>query len=207
MTKKRKPSRSSKNKSQTIRECVRCHALTQRKTKSGRRIRCRLRACTTAKYCWIHGSKIKGLRVKPSQIKQAGLGLYTTRHFKKGQRLDKYKGEVMGSSSFDRRYPKNKLAQYGLTIGKHKFVDGRSTQSSWARYANDARGSRFRNNANLTAGNRKTWGGLVAKNNIPPNREVFTSYGKSYWRAPDSASSCHRTASSSSRRQPCRRSS
>ena len=68
-------------------------------TKGGRR-RCSRR---TAKgtLCWQHGMSSLGLRVKKSQIRGAGLGLFTTKTIQKDKLIDKYKGEKLNKNELD----------------------------------------------------------------------------------------------------------
>jgi hypothetical protein len=48
-----------------------------------------------------------------------------------------------------------------------------------ARFANDNRGTPFQSNAKMKAQNIFR---LKATKKIPPNREIFTSYGNEYWK-------------------------
>lgn len=162
------------------RECDRCHAQTDAGT------RCKNRTCTTGTYCWIHLKKIDHLRVKPSQIPHAGLGLYTTEdiHVPRGQEVPiiEYTGEHLTKRQLDRRYPGDTLAAYAIQIGdSNRYIDARSTQSSVARYANDCRGSRRQCNATLEARDHDTRSFLTADRNIRANHEILTSYGPNYW--------------------------
>ena len=43
--------------------------------------------------CWQHAQKQHGLRVKPSQIHNAGFGLYATKRLAKNARIAPYTGD------------------------------------------------------------------------------------------------------------------
>ena len=154
--------------SQSVKQCQQCEAL----TKSGRR--CKNRPCKSGK-CWVHLKRDTGLRIKPSQIRGAGMGLYTTKRIKPNQLIGKYTGERMTKAQVDKRYG-NRNPQYVLCSG-NRCVDARKTNSSAVRFANAARGSRFKNNASLRGLSLKS-----ASKGIPANREIFTAYGSGYWR-------------------------
>jgi len=158
---------------QAIKECQRCKAT----TKAGHR--CKNRTCR-GKYCWQHLKKGQGLRVKPSEIAGAGFGLFTTKPFKKNEKIVDYTGERVSRAEIDRRYV-GTTGQYVLCEGnrpKSRCVDARKTNSGAGRYANDARGSNQRNNARFL----QRGFGIKASRNIPVGREVLVSYGRGYWR-------------------------
>ena len=159
---------------QAIRECQRCEGT----AKSGSR--CKNRTCR-GKLCWQHLKKEKGLRVKPSTIAGAGFGLHTTKPFKKNQKIADYTGENLSRAQIDQRYPGNTVGEYVLCEGDNansRCVDARKTNSSAARFTNDARGTNQRNNARFL----QRGFGIKATRNIPADREVFVSYGKAYWK-------------------------
>ena len=83
---------------QSVKECQRCEAT----TKSGNR--CKNRTCR-GKLCWQHLKKQEGLRVKPSGIQGAGMGLFTTKPFKKNEKIANYTGEQMSRAQINQRYP------------------------------------------------------------------------------------------------------
>ena len=158
---------------QSVKECQRCEAT----TKSGNR--CKNRTCR-GKLCWQHLKKQEGLRVKPSGIQGAGMGLFTTKPFKKNEKIANYTGEQMSRTQINQRYPGNTVGEYVLCDGNRsnsRCVDGRKTNSSVARFANDAKGTTQRNNARFL----QRGFGIKAGRNIPANREVLVPYGRTYW--------------------------
>ena len=108
------------------------------------------------------------------------MGLFTTKPFKKNEKIANYTGEQMRRAQINQRYPGNTVGEYVLCDGKRsssRCVDGRKTNSSVARFANDARGSTQRNNARFL----QRGFGIKAGRNIPANREVLVPYGRAYW--------------------------
>ena len=158
--------------SQSIKECQRCTANTKRGT------RCKNRTCRDD-LCWQHLKKEKNLRIKKSQIPGAGLGLWTTRKFKPSERIGKYVGEKMSRDKVDERYPGNTRAEYVLCPTANHCIDARRTNVSAVRFANDARGTRFKNNAMIRP--RADVVRSKPQRGIPKDREIFLSYGTAYW--------------------------
>ena len=161
---------------QSIRECDRCVAI----AKSGSR--CRNRTCKGRK-CWIHTKRDEGLRIKPSQIPNAGQGLYATKRFAKGDRIADYTAEKLTRAQVDNRYPGNVTAEYVLCRSDRECFDGRRTNSSFARFSNDARGSaQFNNNARFTPGAHNRQPIMRAGRVTTAGVEIFTNYGGGgYW--------------------------
>ena len=166
----------TKMPNQSIRECDRCVAI----AKSGSR--CRNRTCKGRK-CWIHTKRDEGLRIKPSQIPNAGEGLYATKRFAKGDRIADYTAEKLTRAQVGNRYPGNVTAEYVLCRSDRECFDGRRTNSSFARFSNDARGSaQFNNNARFTPGAHNRQPIMRASRVITAGIEIFTNYGGGgYW--------------------------
>ena len=161
---------------QSIRECDRCTAI----AKSGSR--CRNRTCKGRK-CWIHTKRDEGLRIKPSQIPNSGSGLYATKRFAKGAKIADYTGEKLTRAQVGNRYPGNVTAEYVLCRSDRECFDGRMTNSSFARFSNDARGStHYKNNAKFTPGAPNRQPIMRAGRVITAGVEIFTNYGGGgYW--------------------------
>ena len=119
--------------------------------------------------------------MKKSEIAGAGFGLFTTKPFKKNQKIADYTGENLSRAAIERRYPGNTRGEYVLCDGNRptsRCVDGRKTNSGAARFANDSRGTNKRNNARFL----QRGFGIKATQNISPGREILVSYGRDYWR-------------------------
>ena len=160
---------------QAVKDCNRCTA----NNKAGNR--CKNRTCRGEK-CWIHTKKEDGLRIKKSQIANAGLGLHSTRRFGKGDKITEYSGEKMTREAIALRYPGDTVGEYVVCRDRKTCWDGRKTSSSFARFANDARSTQFTNNARFTPGAHNRTPIVRATRNIPINREIFVDYGPGYWK-------------------------
>lgn len=117
--------------------------------------------------------------VKPSQIKGAGMGLYTKKEFKKGQRIVEYKGKMKKWIDVNDGTGRNK---YLLYIDKNHVIDAEFSLDTFGRYANDAKGpgkNLFKNNAMYLIEGKKVF--LMAKRKILAGEEIFVGYGKEYW--------------------------
>ena len=154
--------------SQSIKECQRCTATTAK----GRP--CKNRTCR-GNFCWQHLRKERGLTVKQSSIPNAGLGLFATKSISGNKMIDHYTGESLTKSQVDERYA-SRRGDYVLCFGK-KCVDGRKTNSNFARFANNSRNTKKKNNARLTKAFT-----LKSTRKINPGQEVLTAYGRDYWK-------------------------
>ena len=148
----------------TIKESVRCKGW----TKSG--IRCRK---FTTFYPGTCGTHTVDFRLKKSTIPRAGKGLFTKRAFANNEKIADYKGQTMSVAAFEAQRPES---AYGYRF-RGKVIDAKRTQSTIARYANDARD--HRNNSEFVDGRKKVE--LVATKPIPSGSEVFADYGATYW--------------------------
>ena len=125
-------------------------------------------------YCWQHLRRDQQLRIKTSNIPNAGLGLFTTEDIKRNQRITEYLGEDLTRSEVERRYP-GKAALYVYCKSKNICRDARDSNSSEARFANDGR-TDYTNNTYL----RPRSYILRAKKNIKKGDEILWSYGDEY---------------------------
>lgn len=154
---------------------IRCKAVTVNGNK------CKNPTCKTG-YCWQHLRSQQKLRVKESEIEDAGDGLFAAKSkkkdpkvvFDKDEKITKYTGKIYNS--------KKELDESGtdpsyiLQVGKH-YVDAIDPHSGPARYANDCHNSDKQCNAKFTPE-----GDIVAKKPIKDGQEILTSYGKAYWK-------------------------
>ena len=112
--------------------------------------------------------------VKTSRIPKAGLGLFSTIHIKKNERVMEYRGVLRliddGHENHD----------YCFEIGKY-CIDASDPKSCKARFANDVFGTKFKVNLRVMVDkkNRRIW--YVACRNIKPGTELFLNYGSEYW--------------------------
>jgi len=153
---------------QSKRTCSQCTATTAKGT------RCRKRTCRSG-LCWLHLKRDEGLRIKPSSVPGAGLGLFATEDFRHTDKIAPYTGEQLTRAAIEERYG-DERGEYVLCRDSKRCIDSRATNSSAARFANDSRGTDFRNNARFRALR------LEATRRIRPGDEIFVAYGKDYWR-------------------------
>ena len=124
---------------------------------------------------WQHEKKLRNLRIKKSNIPNAGKGLFTTKYIPKGAVIAGYTGERVINKDPNYGNP------YALQIKKYTFIDASKSNTAEGRFANDCRGA-CKNNALLQydKANKKAF--LAAKHNIKAGSEITTSYGKDYWK-------------------------
>jgi SET domain-containing protein len=122
------------------------------------------------------------LKVKRSQLPNAGKGLYTTAPIKKGEKIIEYKGQIITWKEYKKRVERDEDG-YLLFVNNKRCIDAFPTPQHIARYANDAAGlSRvkgLRNNCYYDIENGK--GYIVSKRPIKAGEEIFVSYTKEYW--------------------------
>ena len=83
-------------------------------------------------------SKPKKVRIGPSRIKGAGLGLFLLEDAEKGEWIARYSGEPLTRIECDKR----KQSQYRVQVHKNLFLDAADKKHYEGRYINDPRGSR-----------------------------------------------------------------
>jgi hypothetical protein len=139
---------------------------------------CQLCKRTTIKgdKCLTHSSRDYNLRIKKSNIKDSGFGLFVaTRPIRKGEIITKYSGKI----SYNPTYGKYVLEAAGKYINANK-------SDCYGSYANDCRASNRRlhqckqNNARFKITNDGSVD-IVAIKDINKNEEIFISYGRQYW--------------------------
>ena len=123
----------------------------------------------------------KQLKVKKSQLPDAGMGLYTTKSIPKGTRIVEYKGR---RSKWKDVRDEDGRNGYIFYINRNHVIDALPTKKALARYANDARGfARVKgmvNNADYVVDGLKAY--IESKRDIPAVAEIFVDYGKDYWK-------------------------
>ena len=133
--------------------------------------------CRTAKgrHCHIHMRLHDGLRVTQSPI--AGMGLFATRDFKRGEHITDDTGDELVLHHDREGGP------YALALTKRKAIDAARTNTAYGRWANDPHGFDTSANAEFVINRATGTGRLRATSNITKGREVLVSYGPAYWRA------------------------
>lgn len=123
------------------------------------------------------------LLVKKSRIPGAGKGLFTTKSYKKDQRIIEYRGEIIEWKEYSKRVKENKDG-YLFFVRRNHCIDAFSTPQYKARYANDARGfvrvKGLNNNCVYETEGDRCY--IVATRNINAGEEIFVDYTRDYWK-------------------------
>lgn len=145
--------------------CPRCNGV----TKHG--AQCRLPTCKWAPRCHLHTE----VEVRPSNIPNAGRGLFAKTTLRKGDVVADYKlgTEPLTAAQFLARYPNRRATHVALVHGT--YYDARDAHKSVAGMANRAP-SGGRNNARINGNGRLE---ITAKT-VPSGREILLSYGAGY---------------------------
>jgi SET domain-containing protein len=122
------------------------------------------------------------LKVKTSQLPNAGKGLFTDKPIKKGEKVIEYLGEIIDWKEYEKRVLEDRDG-YLFFINKKRCIDAFSTPEHKARYANDAAGlSRvkgLKNNSDYEIDGDRCF--IVARRDIAAGEEIFVNYTKEYW--------------------------
>lgn len=122
----------------------------------------------------------KYLYTKRSQIRKAGLGLYTKIKIPKGACIVEYKGRLVKWAAIKHEDGHN---GYLLKVNRSWAINAKPYKKALGRFANDARGlnknEKLKNNAEyLLEGNRCF---IYATRQILPGAEILVGYGNEYW--------------------------
>ena len=147
-------------------------------TQSGSR--CKRRTARTS-YCWTHLLKEQHLKIKPSQIPNTGLGLYTTIRRPARRMVTPYTGRPI-------QRPENTYTgDYVLQLNHspqappYKYIDANQTTEAAGRFSNMARRrDHLTNNSKLWPDYRNHQAKIVATRPIPAGGEIRTTYGRNY---------------------------
>lgn len=147
--------------------------------------RCSTRVTYDCYYCTRHLRTFFGVEVRPSQIPGAGMGLFTTRDVRKGDRIVHYGGEEITPDEMHNRYGWMRddtneyiqvVAPYAMTIRDSTNTLDAIRIRGAASYMNDATTStQYTNNVDLATDF------VYAQRNLRAGEELFTAYGDEYW--------------------------
>ena len=126
----------------------------------------------------------KYLYLAKSTLPNAGKGLFTKVHIKKGEKIVEYKGKIITWKQHEKLSEIDK-GGYAFFVNKNYVIDAYDTPQYLARYANDARGLSRAEGArnNSVYEEKRKIVHIVATRNIPAGSEIFCSYGNEYWDA------------------------
>jgi hypothetical protein len=83
--------------------------------------------------CAFHLSRDYGLRIGASTVSGAGLGLFATRDFAKGERVCQYKGKIVSRAAFEAE-----PSLYGVGLSGGLVLDAVLSSAGAGRYVNSA---------------------------------------------------------------------
>ena len=126
------------------------------------------------------------MRIGPSQIKGAGLGLFLEEDANANEWIARYSGDPINRAECERR----RHSQYRLQVHKNLFLDAVDKKHFEGRFINDARGSRYKTNARFAANYATytcsltglTWVRIYATRKIRAGEEIFIDYGADFWK-------------------------
>lgn len=131
-------------------------------------------------YDYIGLDESEYLFVRPSQIQNAGNGLFTSIKIETGEVISKFLGEIIDDTEAKKRADIGD-DDYFMMLPSGETLDCKRTEC-YAKFANDAEGipSGFKNNAVITMDDDDNVV-LVANRDIEAGEEIFVGYGKKYW--------------------------
>ena len=158
----------------TVTVCVRCSAITTKGT------RCTRNTCIYPGECFQHFQMRHGLKLAPSRIPNAGLGVYTTKRIPPYTKIADYTGRIISNTAWELD-----SSDYGVKYDSKHTLDARETQDGLGRYVNDCRTE----NKSVCAGNNANIHQTPQKNvyiqsnarAITANSEIYAAYGQRYW--------------------------
>lgn len=119
------------------------------------------------------------LYIKSSLIENAGNGLFTAIEIFKNEIISIFKGEILEYQEAQIRVNKNE-DRYFINLLNGSIMDSMHVKC-FAKYANDAFKSKFKNNAKISLDDNDNVC-LKATQNIKSGEEIFCDYGKNYWK-------------------------
>jgi uncharacterized protein len=137
---------------------------------------------STATSYKIDAEEADYLYIHPSQIPNAGDGLYTAIAIYKDEVISLFKGEILTNDEAVHRAQTGKDG-YFINMIDGTIMDSMKTMC-FAKYANDADGitkTKFKVNAKISLDEEDNVC-VIANRNIQIGEEIFCSYGKEYWK-------------------------
>ncbi len=176
--KRRDYAKRAQTKADTKSRCTYIHPQTGK--------RCKNQLGIYPEYCELHTMMIHNVYVAPSQIAQAGNGLYAGPYgFKKGDIIGEYSfpWNEVSLGNLSKRCTNDNCWSYVFCDegddDNTKCWDGLDIRSTLMRNINDAHNSKFKNNAYFDVIKGNVY--VIASRNIKPQKELMVSYGRSYW--------------------------
>ena len=125
-------------------------------------------------YCWTHLRAKQALRIKQSQIANAGKGLYAAKTFSKGEEVAKYTGDRIATDMVDKR------SMYVLELSRKVCLDAARTNTAPGRMLNDSRGTGKCPNCAFVIDTRNKTARILTTKRVMEGDEFLVSYGAQY---------------------------
>ena len=164
-------------------ESMRCEAMSKDDQ------RCKNKVCIGSPYCWVHLLHLKHLRIKESNLADAGKGLFAVDPskpdnaviFKKNDLIVDYGGEIISGVELVDRYGEY-TAPYGVILNQNRNTYEDAALKRGAGSLANQNPIENRNNAFLMANYRANPQKIQVKaeKNIKNNKEIYVDYGDEY---------------------------
>lgn len=150
--------------------------------------RCKRKVTIGTPYCYQHLLNEKHLKIKKSNIPNAGMGLFALDKskpedaiiFRKGDKIIDYVGEIVDMKTLDERYGEENTAPYTVAISKKKDeYDDAALIRGVASLSNQGN-KKSQNNTKFGLNVREGKVILKAWKNIRNGDEILTDYGGEY---------------------------
>jgi hypothetical protein len=146
--------------------------------------RCKRKCTIGFEYCPLHLEANLKLKVKKSQIQNAGKGLYAydkTKEddeivFKKNDKICTYNGEVIDNETRYRRYH-DYTSPYGIMLNNNTIIDASILRGVGSLINH---GNNRLTNVRFSVNHKDDIINLVAVKNIKNNEELIVNYGRDY---------------------------
>ena len=136
--------------------------------------RCRRNVIKGLDRCWQHTRSELGLKIAPSGVPGAGLGLFTLRARKRGDHICQYLGEVYGPDEFDDRYG-TATGPYTVQPNQNTLIDG-ACKRGVGNFINHAAAA----NCRFSWSAQQRVMNIRATKNIAAGAELLLNYGGDY---------------------------
>ncbi len=119
---------------------------------------------------YYHNSKFD-IHIRNSNIKEAGLGVFTNEAIEANTMIDGYTGE----------YRSRCFSRYYFLIREGLGIDALDYPRCYMGMLNDSFGSKYSNNCKFVVDLQKDTVSVWSIKDISPGEELFISYGSDYW--------------------------
>jgi len=137
---------------------------------------CRRKTKKQLPYCFAHARSLLHVDIRPSTIRDAGLGLFALKEFKSGDLIVPYKGEILTRAQLDDRYGDG-LAPYAVEVNKNTFIDSACARGTGSFINTKPRHNNSRISVYSGRAGHPPAASIRATKRIPIGSEIFVDYG------------------------------